>query len=78
MRRGIRTGFTQPRRTVERAIADVRAQIEQPAATTPLLAPFRSMPQSFPADRRIALEARGRDRSWRRRCARHSGRCCSS
>jgi uncharacterized protein (DUF885 family) len=60
MRRGIRTGFTQPGRTVERAIADVRAQIEQPAATTPLLAPFRGMPQSFPADRRTALEAHGR------------------
>jgi uncharacterized protein (DUF885 family) len=61
MRRGIRTGMTQPRRTVERAIADVRGQIVQADDRTPLLAPFRNMPQSFPADRRAALEARARD-----------------
>ena len=58
MRRGIRTGMTQPQRTVERAIADVRGQIAQSDDKTPLLAPFRSVPQSFPADRRAALEAR--------------------
>jgi uncharacterized protein (DUF885 family) len=60
MRRGIRTGMTQPRRTVERAIADVRGQIAQTDDKTPLLAPFRNVPQSFPADRRAVLEARAR------------------
>ncbi|MCX7052737.1 MAG: DUF885 domain-containing protein [Proteobacteria bacterium] len=60
MRRGIRTGMTQPRRTVERAIADVRGQIAQADDKTPLLAPFRNMPQSFPADQRAVLEARAR------------------
>jgi uncharacterized protein (DUF885 family) len=60
MRRGIRTGMTQPRRTVERAIADVRGQFDQADDKSPLLAPFRNMPQSFPADARAALEARAR------------------
>jgi uncharacterized protein (DUF885 family) len=60
MRRGIRTGMTQPPRTVERAIADVRGQIAQTDDKTPLLAPFRNVPQSFPADRHAALEARAR------------------
>jgi uncharacterized protein (DUF885 family) len=60
MRRGIRTGMTQPRRTVERAIADVRGQLDQADDKSPLLAPFRNMPQSFPADARAALEARAR------------------
>ena len=60
MRRGIQTGMTQPRRTVERAIADVRGQIDQSDDETPLLAPFRNMPQSLPAAQRAALEARAR------------------
>ena len=60
MRRGIRTGMTQPQRTVERAIADVRGQLAQTDDKTPLLAPFRNVPQSFPADRQAALEARAR------------------
>jgi uncharacterized protein (DUF885 family) len=60
LRRGIQTGMTQPRRTVERAIADVRGQIDQSDDATTLLAPFRNVPQSFPADRRAVLEARAR------------------
>jgi uncharacterized protein (DUF885 family) len=58
LRRGIETGFTQPRRTVERAIEDVRGQLAQPAATTPLLAPFRNASRSFPADQLAAFESR--------------------
>ena len=58
MARGVRTGFTQPRMTVERAIADVRAQSEQPAAQSPLLTPFETLPSGFPADRRASLRAR--------------------
>ena len=60
LQRGIDTGFTQPRRTVERAIADVRGQIDQPAATTPLLAPFRNVAKTLPAAEVAALEARAR------------------
>jgi uncharacterized protein (DUF885 family) len=59
MARGIRTGFTQPRRTVERAIGDVRAQAERPSGQSPLLKPFDTLPESFPADRRAALKTRG-------------------
>ncbi len=59
MRRGLRTGFTQPRRTVERAIADVRAQLALAPEKSPLLAPFRALPASMPEARRAALSARG-------------------
>jgi len=58
MARGIRSGFTQPQMTVERAIGDVRAQAEQPSAKSPLLAPFETLPASFPADRRAQLRSR--------------------
>jgi len=57
--RGIATGFTQPRMTVERAVADVRAQAAQPAADSLLLAPFATLPQSLPDARRAALRAAG-------------------
>ena len=59
MQRGIRTGFTQPHRIVEHAIRDVRAQADQSAAQSPLLKPFDTLPASFPAERRVALKARG-------------------
>ncbi|MDH4105028.1 MAG: DUF885 domain-containing protein [Gammaproteobacteria bacterium] len=58
LRRGIKTRFTQPRRTVERAIEDVRGQLAQPAATTPLLAPFRNVSRSFPPGQLAGFEAR--------------------
>ena len=58
MARGARTGFTQPRMTVERAIADLLAQSEQSSAESPLLAPFATFPAGFPADRRARLHAR--------------------
>lgn len=60
LRRGIATGFTQPQRTVERAIEDVRGQLAQPAATTPLLAPFRNVSRSFPPDQLAAFDSRAR------------------
>ena len=59
MSRGLQSGFTQPRRTVERAIADVRAQLELAPARSPLLAPFATLPGSMAHDRREALAARG-------------------
>jgi uncharacterized protein (DUF885 family) len=59
LRRGLETGLVQPRQTVERAIADVRAQLALSVEQTPLLAPFRAMPDAMPAARRTALQARG-------------------
>jgi uncharacterized protein (DUF885 family) len=59
MSRGIATGFTQPRATVERAIADVRSQAGQAAAESPLFAPFATLPESLPAATREAWRARG-------------------
>ena len=59
MRRGIRTGFTQPRTTVERAMSDLRGQLAVPAARSPLLAPFATLPASMPQDLRAGLAARG-------------------
>jgi uncharacterized protein (DUF885 family) len=61
MRRGLRSGFTQPRRTVERAIADLRAQLALGPDKSPLLAPFRALPAAMPEARRTALAARGRE-----------------
>jgi uncharacterized protein (DUF885 family) len=61
MERGIRTRFTQPRGTVERAIHDVRTQAEQPSAQSPLLAPFDTLPVAFPAQRRAGLRSRALD-----------------
>ena len=58
MARGIRTGFTQPRMTVERAIADVRSQAEQSSEKSPLLTPFTTFPAGLPADQREGLRAR--------------------
>ena len=61
LRRGIRTGFTQPRRTVERAIADLRVQATTPVEKSPLLAPFKTLPATMPPARRDALAAQGHD-----------------
>ena len=61
MRRGLQTGFTQPRRTVERAIADVRAQLALAPEKSPLLAPFRTLPAAMPGAQRTTLETRGRE-----------------
>ena len=58
MTRGIRSGFTQPPMTVERAIQDVRAQAEQPSADSPLLTPFETFPAAFPEEQRKELRAR--------------------
>lgn len=50
MRRGIATGFTQPRVVAERVLATARAQGAAPAGESPLLAPFAAMPDAIPAD----------------------------
>ena len=48
MARGIRTGFTQPQMTVERAIGDVRAQAEQPARRVRCSRPSRRFRRASP------------------------------
>lgn len=48
-RRGIATGFTQPRVVVDRALEQARAQADAAPENSALLAPFASMPDSIPA-----------------------------
>ncbi len=57
--RGVATGWTQPRATVERALADLRVQATQAPRDTLLFAPFTALPESLPTARREALQARG-------------------
>jgi uncharacterized protein (DUF885 family) len=57
MRRGLASGFTQPRLTTLNAIASIRAQIEQPAAKSSLLLPLAKLPASIPQWRQQQLRA---------------------
>ncbi len=57
-RRGVATGFTQPRLVVDRALAIARAQAETPAEQSALLAPLASMPASIPAATQSDYRAR--------------------
>lgn len=59
MRRGMRTGFVQPRLVAENALRSVRAQAALPDAESPLLAPFASMPETIPEATRTSLARRG-------------------
>lgn len=61
LRRGIDTSFTQPRMTVERAIADISARTARPAGESPLLAPLMRLPAGMPTAERERLLAAGRD-----------------
>ncbi|MFM7274609.1 MAG: DUF885 domain-containing protein, partial [Gammaproteobacteria bacterium] len=58
LQRGIRTGFTQPRITVERAIADMDARLAREARASPLLAPLDALPTTVPDAERLALRKR--------------------
>jgi len=55
-RRGIQTGYTQPRIIVERALATARAQLETLEHT--LMMPLAQMPATIPAADQEALRAR--------------------
>ena len=57
-RRGVATGYTQPRIVVERAIATARAQVDR--LETTLLIPFETLPATIPAAEQEALRARAR------------------
>lgn len=58
LERGIRTGFTQTRITVERAIADMDARLAREASASPLLAPLDALPATLPDAERLALRER--------------------
>ena len=57
MRRGIADGFTQPRSIAEGILGVLRIAADQPADSSPLLAPIRRLPATVPDDRRAALLA---------------------
>ncbi|WP_068878543.1 MULTISPECIES: DUF885 family protein [unclassified Phenylobacterium] len=57
-RRGIRTGFTQPKPTVDIILARAKAAAVAPLDTDPLLRPFRKLPDGIPAEQQAALRAR--------------------
>ena len=59
-RRGIATGFTQPRSTVEQAIAIARAEAALTPDTDPLMIPLASLPESVSATDAAALRERAR------------------
>lgn len=59
-RRGIATGFTQPRSIVESAIQVARAETLLPLEQDPLLIPFARMTDRIPTAERTALLDRGR------------------
>jgi uncharacterized protein (DUF885 family) len=56
-RRGARSGFTQPRSTVEAVLAQARRQAQAPLESDPLLAPLASLPDSIPTAEQTALRA---------------------
>jgi uncharacterized protein (DUF885 family) len=58
MRRGLKDGFVQPQLTTRRAIDSVRSQLAQPASESALLAPFRQLPASIPAEQQASLRQR--------------------
>jgi uncharacterized protein (DUF885 family) len=57
-RRGVTTGFTQPRVVVDRAIAIAQAQAATAPEQSSLLIPFAEMPAAIPADAQADYRAR--------------------
>ena len=55
MRRGIATGFMQPRSIAEGILSVLRIAADQPAEASALLAPLHRLPATVPVERREAL-----------------------
>ncbi len=60
MRRGIATGFTQPRSIAAGILAVLRIAADQPSEASPLLGPLQRLPSTLPPDTRAALLGDGR------------------
>ncbi len=56
-RRGVATGFTQPRPTVEAVLAVAGRQADAAPADSEAMAPFKALPASIPPDQAAALRA---------------------
>jgi uncharacterized protein (DUF885 family) len=56
-RRGVRTGWTQPRSTTETVLTRARGMVASPVEADPLLHPFANASASIPPDRLAALKA---------------------
>ncbi|HYF23895.1 MAG TPA: DUF885 family protein [Caulobacteraceae bacterium] len=57
-RRGVKTGFTQPRSVVESALETARAEAALTLADDPLMQPLANLPATIPADRQAAFRSR--------------------
>ena len=60
-RRGISTGFVQPRYIVEKVIKAAKGQVEQPVAESPLLTPLQLLPSTISAAEQASLRQRALD-----------------
>jgi uncharacterized protein (DUF885 family) len=58
MRRGLETGFTQPRLTTLNAIASIRAQLQQSPDHSSLLLPLAKLPPTISEGRKSELRAK--------------------
>jgi len=58
MRRGIATGFVQPKLTALAVARATRSMAGEPAEQSPLLPPFETLPTTMDAGRKAALKAR--------------------
>lgn len=56
-RRGVKTGFTQPRSTNDQVLARAREMVAAPVEGDVLLTPFRDLPPAIPASEQAALRA---------------------
>ncbi len=56
-RRGVKTGFTQPRSTNDQVLARAQEMVAAPVEADVLLTPFRDLPPTIPAAEQAALRA---------------------
>jgi uncharacterized protein (DUF885 family) len=60
IRRGVKTGFTQPRVTADAVIKAMKDRLATPDDQDPLLQPMAKLPETIPADEQARLRARAR------------------